>query len=216
MVQLRQEEIEAHPKSIWAEAMRATVAVARRSLKGEDAMLRAVSDELQRLEMTGFILLLSDDGLLELRATPSDLEERLIELTGLDVRGYRFDPQKVEVYKRVLTERESTFERSHKSILDQVIPKETRPLTGKLIDALGNQPIIYAPLCVEEKVMGVMNVSAEWFTMEDVPMVASLASRPASWMSLERNGSKIRPSPRVPSSALLWVPQPRASGQWSN
>jgi PAS domain S-box-containing protein len=175
MVQLRQEEIEAHPKSIWAEAMRATVAVARRSLKGEDAMLRAVSDELQRLEMTGFILLLSDDGLLELRATPSDLEERLIELTGLDVRGYRFDPQRVEVYKRVLDEREPAFERSHRSILDQVIPKETRPLTGKLIDALGNQPIIYAPLCVEEKVLGVMNVSAEWFTMEDVPMVASLA-----------------------------------------
>jgi hypothetical protein len=49
MVQLRQEEIETHPKSIWAEAMRATVAVARRSLRGEDAMLRAVSDELERL-----------------------------------------------------------------------------------------------------------------------------------------------------------------------
>jgi PAS domain S-box-containing protein len=175
VVHLKQEEIEAHPRSIWAEAMRATVAVARRSLKGEDAMLHAVSDELQRLEMTGFILLLRDDGLLELRGAPSDLEERLIRLTGVDVRGYRFDPQKVDAYKRVLNNQEPAFAKCHMSILDQVVPKATRPLTGKLIDALGNQPIIYAPLCVEEKVLGVMNVSADWFTMEDVPMVASLA-----------------------------------------
>jgi PAS domain S-box-containing protein len=175
MVQTKQKREETHPKSIWAEAMRATVAVARRSLKGEDAMLHAVSNELQRLEMTGFILLLCDDGLLELRAAPSDLEERLIRLTGLDVKGYRFDPQKVEVYNHVLNDQEPAYEKSHESILDQVVPKATRPLTGKLIEALGNQPIIYAPLCVEEKVMGVMNVTADWFTMEDVPMVASLA-----------------------------------------
>jgi PAS domain S-box-containing protein len=175
MAQTKQKEIEIHTKSIWAEAMRATVAVARRSLQGEDSMLCAVSDELQRLEMTGFILLLTDDGLLELRATPSDLEERLKELTGLDVKGFRFDPGKVDVYTHVLKDKETVFESSRKSILDQVLPKETRPLTGKLIDALGNQPIIYAPLCVEEIVMGVMNVSAEWLTLEDVPMVSSLA-----------------------------------------
>ncbi len=192
MVQLKREEIDTHPKSIWAEAMRATVAVARRSLKGEDAMLRAVSDELQRLEMTGFILLLSDDGLLELRATPSDLEERLISLTGLDVRGFRFDPQKVDVYRRILKDREPVFESSHESILDQAIPKETRPLTGKLIEALGNQPIIYAPLSVEEKMMGVMNVSAKWFTLEDVPMVLSLADHIAINLSHMRTSLAIQ------------------------
>jgi PAS domain S-box-containing protein len=175
MVHLKSDPIEAQPKSIWAEAMRATVAVARRSLKGEDAMLRAVSNELQRLDMTGFILLIAEDGLLELRATPSDLEEKLKAITGLDVRGFRFDPEKVGVYKQVLKDRQPFFESSRKSMLDEVLPKETRPLTGKLIDALGRHPIIYAPLYVDEKVMGVMNVSAEWFTLEDVPMVASLA-----------------------------------------
>ncbi|OGO16475.1 MAG: hypothetical protein A2Z14_19510 [Chloroflexi bacterium RBG_16_48_8] len=183
MVQLKHKETEVYPKSVWAEAMRATVAVARRSLKGEDALLRAVSDELQRLEMTGFILLLCEDGLLELRATPSVLEQRLKELTGLDVRGLRFDPHKVDVYQRVLKDLESFFESSHKPILEQVLPKETRPLTGKLIEALGVHPIIYAPLFVEEKVLGVMNVSAEWFTVEDVPMVSSLADHIAISLS---------------------------------
>jgi PAS domain S-box-containing protein len=175
MVHLKQEQASIQAKSVWAEAMRATVAVARRSLEGEDAMLCAVSDELQRLDMTGFILLLSDNGLLELRATPTDLEEKLKDLTGLDVKGLLFDPKKVDVYKRILEDHEPLFEKSREPFLDQIIPKETRPLTGKLIDALGNQPIIYAPLCADEKVLGVMNVTASWFTLEDLPMVASLA-----------------------------------------
>jgi PAS domain S-box-containing protein len=192
MVHLKQDRSSVQPKSVWAEAMRATVAVARRSLEGEDAMLCAVSDELQRLEMTGFILLLSDNGLLELRATPSDLEEKLKDLTGLDVRGLRFDPNKVKVYKQVLEDHEPLFENSREPFLDQIIPKETRPLTGKLIDALGNQPIIYAPLCADEKIMGVMNVSAGWFTLEDVPMVASLADHIAVNLSHMRTSLEFR------------------------
>ena len=82
-MQLKQNQTETHPLSIWAEAMRATVSVGRRSLKGEDELLRAVSDELQRLNMTGFILLLMENGLLELEDDPT----MILENDNFDEKG---------------------------------------------------------------------------------------------------------------------------------
>jgi PAS domain S-box-containing protein len=175
LAQLDPTETKLSAKPIWAEVMRAAVAVARQSTLSERDLLQAVSDELRRLKFNGAVMLLTPEGRLKVVTTSSAIENALKKLTGRDILGYEFDPTEVEIYNRVLTSKEPLFTMDRQTIIRQITPEALHPFVGKIADLLGEQPLIYAPLIFGEKPLGVMNVSAEWLTSDDVPMVASLA-----------------------------------------
>jgi PAS domain S-box-containing protein len=168
-------ETEVRANSIWAEAMRAAVALARQSTLSESDLLQAVSNELRSLDLNGAVMLLTQEGRLRVGATSSSLENALRKLTGLEVLNYEFKPDDVEIYKRILSTREPVFTMDRESVLNQITPESLHPLVDKITDLLGEQPLIYAPLIIGETLLGVMNVSAEWLTVDDIQMVVSLA-----------------------------------------
>lgn len=192
LTQLDTSETEVVVKPIWAEVMRAAVAVARQSLHSEHDLLQAVSRELRGLNLNGAVMLLTPDGKLKVETTSSALQTALRKITGRDVMGYEFDPGDVDVYQEMLNTNEPVFTLDRQAVLQQIIPKSLRPLAGKIIDLLGEQPLIYAPLIIGDTLLGVMNVSADWLSVEDVPMVGSLANHIAIALSQIRTNAEMQ------------------------
>ncbi|NIM93607.1 MAG: GAF domain-containing protein [Anaerolineales bacterium] len=175
MTPVEQVRVPSESKLVWAEAMRATVALARYGISSESELLKAVTEELSRLNMNGTLMLLSPEGRLEVRALPSSLERTLMDIIGGKLTGYQFDPNEVEVYRQVLETRKPVFREDRRETVRNVVPTDVLPLLEEILKAVGDHPTIFAPLCVGDGVLGVMDVTAEWLKQEDIPMVECLA-----------------------------------------
>lgn len=169
--------IDHRPDTLWASALRATAAVARRAFARQDDVLQAMTHELPNLDLHGAVCLMTPDGLLEVRtwSIGRAVAEGLQRLTGLDIGGYRFDPQKVDLYREALSRREALFTADRKVVVAQLVPASLRPLVGAIMGLLGEHPVIVAPLLGDNRVLGALNVSGDWLTESDIPMVMALA-----------------------------------------
>jgi len=164
-------------ESTWASVLSATAAVARQAAAGEKDVLQAVGIELHRIGLNGAVSLLAPDGWLEIqgRWLTAPIEKALRRLTGMPIAGFRFDPGQVDLYKQALGRREAVFSQERAVTVGQLTPKPLHPLLPVLMRLLGNHPVIVAPLVTATQVLGAINVSAPWLTVQDAPMVMALA-----------------------------------------
>jgi len=168
-------------RDIWAAALKAAAGVARQADSSEEDLLHAVSSELRRLDMRGTVALLDHDGQLVLqgRALNRTIERQLKKLTGLSVDGFRFDPQEVDAYRRALEDRAPVFETDNSDTIAQMIPEGLRSLLPQIMKVMGSQPVVIAPLLLEDRPVGTINLTASWLTPDDIPMVEALADHVA-------------------------------------
>ena len=133
--------------SIWATALQATAAVARQGGSSEADVLRALTDALRRLEMRGSVMLLLDDGRLEVRsvALSRSLTTAMARLSGIAVVGYTFETSDVELLSRALQSRQAVFAPDTTQIVQQITPASARPLIPRIAKMLGDNPVIAAP-----------------------------------------------------------------------
>jgi PAS domain S-box-containing protein len=165
------------PEVFWASVMRVATEVARRGASSEQDVLRAVTQELARLRMRGSVALFDDDGLLEIRTRSLSIatETALSRLSGMPVAGFRFDPQQVDVYRQAIETGEAIYSSDRPAVIRQMIPPSLRPLVPRLIRMLGVQPVIVAPLVLDDQTIGTVNVTAPWLAPEDARLVLALA-----------------------------------------
>ncbi|MCJ7513262.1 MAG: GAF domain-containing protein [Anaerolineales bacterium] len=165
------------PEVFWASVMRVATEVARKGSSSEQDVLRAVTQELSRLRMRGSVALFDDEGLLEIRtrSLSSAVESALSQLVGIPVAGYRFDPNQVDLYRQALATGEAVFSSDRPAVIRQMLPANLRPLLPRIIRMLGVQPIIAAPLVLDERAIGTINVTAPWLAPEDARLVLALA-----------------------------------------
>ncbi len=168
-------------REIWSNALAAAAGVARQAASSEQDLVRAVSKELRQLELRGGVALLQPDGTLIVqgRSLSTTVERQLKRLTGQALEGYRFDPQQVDIYRQALQHREAVFTTNRSEVVGQMMPQRLRPLLPRIIQLLGDTPVIVAPLIHDNLLLGTLNVSAPWLTPEDRPMVAALADHVA-------------------------------------
>ncbi len=168
-------------REIWAAALKAAAGVARLAASSEEDLLHAVSSELRRLDMRGTVALLDHDGqlVLQSRALNRTIERQLKKLTGLSVDGFRFDPQEVDAYRRALEDRVPVFETDNSDTIAQMVPDKFGSFLSQIIKVVGSQPVIVAPLLLEDHPLGTINVTASWLAPDDIPMVEALADHVA-------------------------------------
>ncbi|TFH36442.1 MAG: GAF domain-containing protein, partial [Anaerolineales bacterium] len=161
----------------WASALRAAAEVARRATVSEADVIRAVTEELRRLELRGGVLLMTEEDQLQIqsRSLSQVLERSLQRLTGYEITGYRFNPKDVDVYRRALESGEAVFSDDRAEIVTQMIPPLLKPLLPSIMRILGESNVIVAPLVLAQETIGTINVTAKWLSPEDLPMVAALA-----------------------------------------
>jgi PAS domain S-box-containing protein len=192
MVQLKNLKPKIPSKSIWADAMRAAVAVARQVNVGEEEFLNAVIEELIPLNLRGMIMLMAEDGQLEVKATHSRLEKVVRKVSGRSIQGFRFDPHQVDIFHQVLSEQQAIFTDDRVQILEQLLPELHLSMMMKGVKLLGSDPVIFAPLSVGGRLLGVMDLSADWLSEEDIPMMGSLADHIAITLEHLRTTATMR------------------------
>lgn len=178
----------------WLSALKAAAGVARRATSSEADVLRAVAEELRALHVVGGVALLREDGQLEIRSRilSRAVEGALERLTGIEILGYRFDPQEVGAYHRVLSTGETQFVKDRISLIQSIVPgrlKVLAPFITRLIG--GNYPVIIAPLIAQDRRLGAINVTAKWLTREHIPIVEALADHIAIALSQVRARAEI-------------------------
>jgi PAS domain S-box-containing protein len=164
-------------ETIWASAFRAAGGVARKATSSEQDVIRAVSEELQRARLRGSVALLTNDGLLQMQS-PSlskSVFRTLERLSGQKIRGYTFDPKKVEAYHRALTSSEAVFTNDRSQVVGQMMPETLKPLLPRIMHIIGSSPTIIAPLVLADQPIGTLSISAPWLEPADKAMVAALA-----------------------------------------
>jgi PAS domain S-box-containing protein len=167
----------AQGQNIWISALRVTAEVARQATASEADVIRAVTEELKRLQLRGGVSLMTDDGQLQVQSQSlgQKLEISLERLTGTKISAYRFNPDDVDIYRQALANSEAQFTEDRTAIVAQIIPPPARPILSGIMRILGNSNVIVAPLILGQIVIGTINVSATWLTPDDIPMVTALA-----------------------------------------
>lgn len=162
---------------VWISALRATAEVARRAVSDEADVIHAVTQELRRLHLRGGVSLFNADGLLEVQnqSLGATLVNALERMAGLPINGHRFDPAEVDVYRQVIESHEAVYSNDRSQIVRQLVPAPLQSLVQQVMQLLGEQPVIIAPLILEDKPFGAINVSADWLTEDDVSHVSALA-----------------------------------------
>jgi GAF domain-containing protein len=188
--------------SIWAAALQATAAVARQGGSSEADVLHALTDALRRLKMRGTVMLLREDGRLEVRsvALSRSLTTTMARLGGVPVVGYAFAAPDVGLLSQALQSRQAVFAPNNSEIVRQITPAHARSLIPRISRMLGDSPVIAAPLLSGERPLGVMTVTAPWISPEDQPMVAALADHVA--IALEHVEAQEEMRPRSNASGM--------------
>jgi PAS domain S-box-containing protein len=184
-------------ETMWAAACYAAAGVARMATSSERDVLQAVTEELRRLKLRSTLALLTSDGELEIQTRPisQSTEGMLRRLTGLQIAGFRFDPQTVDIYRDVLAKGEAIFTTDQAETIRQILPKSLRPLQSRIMNILGReQPAIIAPLILGDRIWGTISVTANWLSVDDVPMVTALADHISIALEYVRTQKKIRGS----------------------
>lgn len=166
---------------LWASALRAAAAFARRAAFTEEDVIRAVTEELRRLKLSGTVALLRSDGMLQVvsRGISPSAASSIERLTGLTLVGFRFDPDQVDLYRQALHSRRAVYASDHTTVLDQLSSPSRKPLLPRVLRLLGHTPVIVAPLMLADETLGALHVTGRWLTAEDAPMVEALADHAA-------------------------------------
>jgi PAS domain S-box-containing protein len=179
--------------SIWVEALRSVAGVARKTASSEDEFIRTVTEEFRRLHLRGGVGIITPDGMLQIQnwSISRSIEKSLKRLTGLEITGYGFDPNEVDLYSTALSTKKAVFSDDRAQVIAQLTPVAFRPLVPRFLRLLGNENIIVAPLIVNDKPIGTINVAAKWLTPEDSPIVDALADNIAIALDQVRNRIKL-------------------------
>jgi PAS domain S-box-containing protein len=183
----------AESESLWAGALQATAAVARLRESGEADVLRALSDELRRLKMRSFVMLLDDEGRMVVRsaALSHAILTTLRQLSGMAVIGFTFDPSGVDLIARALASRQPVFSINNNELARQMTPPKLRSLVPRILKMLKELPVIVAPLLLGERALGVLTVTAPWLSEDDRAMVAALADHLAIALASVRDRAEM-------------------------
>ncbi|MBN1487040.1 MAG: PAS domain-containing protein [Anaerolineae bacterium] len=124
------------------------------------------------------------------------------KLLGIEDQNLVFNAKSVDLFWRVICEKESQFTENVEETLRQLIPpghEDYEDMVSKTIQALALTKLITAPLIIEDNVIGILVVTSDTLTKADIPTINTFAHQVSvEWrktklmQDLERNLKKRR------------------------
>ncbi|HID63445.1 MAG TPA: PAS domain S-box protein, partial [Anaerolineae bacterium] len=170
----------AHSRHLLLALSRAAHAMQRARTPNE--IYRTVGDEVTRLGYQATILVLTDDRthlVMPHLAFEPALLRAVEKLTGLPAEDRRFPLSPDGIFQRIITEGEATFFEPITELIMDALPGPARPLAGRIVDLLGIEQGIVAPLAVGGEPHGLLVVTGVGLTEADVPAVTAFANQAA-------------------------------------
>jgi signal transduction histidine kinase len=107
------------------------------------------------------------------------IAERLL---GVKRENFSIPVDTVEVYRHVVRDRQTILAKDVKKILRQLLPESLKRFAGRTVRILKVPQSIFAPLVIEEEVIGIFSVQADDLTEEDMPAMTVFAHQiAAAW-----------------------------------
>jgi len=159
----------------------AALAMSEVSTTGE--IFNAAAKILKKLGFTSMVLLLNESrDRLFLRhvAYPPSALKAAEKLTGLRQRDYSFPVENVDVYKRIIEEKDTVFIDDTPPVMRQILPKSLSNMVEQLIKILKIHKAIAAPLLVGEEGFGILCVQSDELTIEAIPTITAFAHQMAA------------------------------------
>lgn len=179
-------------RDAWAAVLQAAAAVARRATESEAELVATVAQELDRIELRGGVSLFDRHGALVVRGISlGGAERQLKRLTGQSVLGFQFDPAQVDACRQALERAQAVFVSDSASIISQMLPESLSSFLPRILQSIGDQPTIVAPLMSEGQPLGVLSVAAEWLTPSDCTTMSALADHVAVALGRVRARSRM-------------------------
>jgi signal transduction histidine kinase len=147
-----------------------------------DEVYRLVGEQISALGYQATIFTLTEDRnhlLVSYTTLDSALLRAAERLTGLAAHRYRFRLVPGGFHRQIIEQGETVFTRDDERPFLEALPGAIRPLTGRLMDLLGSDQSIVAPLTVGGEVHGLLAVTGSELTEADVPAVTAFANQAA-------------------------------------
>jgi len=102
------------------------------------------------------------------------------KLLGVEHGGFSFPIEVADEYREVIREKKTVFIENPEQMLGQVFSKLSKKLLTQIIKTLRVQRHIFAPLIVDNQVIGLFSIQSNTLTQEDVPAATAFADQLSS------------------------------------
>jgi diguanylate cyclase (GGDEF)-like protein/PAS domain S-box-containing protein len=163
------------------ESLNSVVASLQLSILSEDDVYRAFSKGIARMGLRGGISILDETGeSLVFRALgyPKPVLNalnRLEKLAGISAARFSVKVKNVEVYRRVIEERATVFAPNSSKVIGQILGGMASRIIERVSSTFSDVPVIYAPLVVRERMLGIVNIAGADLTRDDIFSIEALA-----------------------------------------
>jgi len=148
-----------------------------------EGIFTTVAEELKKL---GFFctVLLTDESRKRLFPKYLSYEAKAIKaaekLVGLKAEGFSMPVETVDVYRKVVRERETVFVENAEEVVRQLLPGPAKRLAKQIARMLKVSKSIDAPLIVEDETIGLLLVQSDDLTEDDIPAITAFAHQMAA------------------------------------
>ncbi|MFQ5344062.1 MAG: GAF domain-containing protein, partial [Anaerolineae bacterium] len=162
-------------------ALNAAAADLQRVGLSEAEIYGTATEQLTALGLQGAITLFdaaADSFTFEYFFLPGGLLATVERLTGVTPAGFLFPRARVPAYDQVVQSGQAVYVADRfAQIVAKLLPDSISRLAGQLAKMIGPASAILAPLRVEDRVMGVLHVGADWVTEADAPAITAFADQ---------------------------------------
>lgn len=163
------------------ESLNSVTASLQLSILSEEDVYRAFSEGISRLGLRGAISMLDDTGeSLVFRALGYSRQvlkalANLEKILGVSAARFSVKIKDVDVYRRVIEERATIYAPNSTKVIGQILGGMASRVIERVSRVFSDVPVIYAPLRVREKTLGIVNIAGPDLTRDDIFSIDALA-----------------------------------------
>ncbi len=149
----------------------------------QQEIFNAVAEELKQINISCMLFPLDETQsklITKYMSYESSLLSAVEKLMGIKFQDFSFPIEAVDLFQEVVREKNTLITDNPEQALQQTFPKINKKIFAQIIKTLRIQRNIFAPLIVEDQVIGLFSVQSDNLTQEDTPIITAFADQLSS------------------------------------
>ena len=152
--------------------------VAMGAALSQQGIFNAVAKELKQLDISCMLFPLDETG-TKLITAYIGYEPAIImpleKLAGITFKKHSFSIDTVDIFQRVIWEKETIFEDTSEQTVKQIYHNQSKKTITSILNIFQDKKVISMPLIIEDKVIGTFMVQSTTLTQRDIPATIAFA-----------------------------------------
>ncbi|HAV76922.1 MAG TPA: hypothetical protein DCX53_06160, partial [Anaerolineae bacterium] len=163
-------------------ALNAAAAEIQKSVHSEEQIYKGFTDQVSALGLRGGLAILDESRTsITVRAVSyspaiTKILTQLEKVLKVKTLGFSIPINKVKSYNQIIQTQKSIYKTDNTETIEQLLPPVARPFARNVINVFGKSPVVYAPLIVDMRVIGILNIAGPNLTEEDKPAIQAFAN----------------------------------------